>query len=362
MPSKTGHGACADCQAAEGSLDVRKRPLCPPCFIRYVNSKILKRMESYRLKNSSGDQKRRLLLPLSGGISSLVLLNALDAQLQKQLTNRKKTVYDLVIAHVVVSPEPTDAQIRNWYDKVATRFSTHVFLPPCAFHDAFRLDESLTNDLQHLGLARHEAEAHADFSDRVLLSARSPTTRADLQRIILRRLLAAMAKRSQCESILWGHSDSQMAAQTLADVAKGRGGSVPFTISDGPSPSGLNFNHPVRDLFKSELELYADVLPEPLSPLALEDGSPQQVPRVIRNMSIDDLLRHYIDTQAAKYPSVMANVVRTASKLENSSTPAQSPHCAICLIPQPRHLSGAGSPVSSLCYGCARMKEDIQGE
>jgi cytoplasmic tRNA 2-thiolation protein 2 len=356
MPEHTLKPVCVECRDRDGDLNIRNRRLCSECFSRYVNSKILKRMESYRFKTLDGDQRRRLLVPLSGGVSSLVLLQVLDAQLRRQITNRNKTAYDLIIAHVVLPDQSASAFNDEQLAQLIQRFSGHSFLPKFALHALLGLDETIEQDLKSLGYQRQHQEPDVEFFNRIMSSTASVTTHADLQSILLRRLLVAIAKAHGCQSIIWGHSDSRLAALALAEVAKGRGGSVPSTIADGPSPFGVNFNHPLRDLFKAELDTYASILPEPLVEVRATTELKIQPPPSLRNTAIDSLLTDYINTQGLKYPSIMANVVRTAGKLEARQG---SKLCQVCVQPI---LSGGGiSPtVSALCYGCERMKQDIK--
>ncbi len=349
---------CVDCQEREASLTIRKRRLCAPCFIRYVNSKVLKRMESYRFKNLAGDQKRRLFLPTSGGVSSLTLLQVLDAQLEKQIVNRNRTAYELVIARVVLPDTRDLATIEAEYQKLAQRFPLHTFLPLVPLHDVLRTDESMHGDLAHIGLHLGSSESNEESMQRVYTAATSPTARADLESVLLRRLLVAIAKRHRCEGVLWGHSDSRLAALALADVAEGRGGSVSSSLADGPSLHGVDFNYPTRDLFKVELQTYAQALTEPLTYETECDSAEEQVTN-IRNTSIGKLLGSYIILQGEKYPSIMANVVRTASKLQVQKTGNGVVPCTFCIMPTTRAMHDSGDkPI--LCYGCKRMKQDIK--
>ena len=361
MPAENSAAICVDCRERDAGLDVRNRRLCAPCFTRYVNSKVLKRMESYRFKNLSGDQKRRLFLPISGGVSSLVLLQILDAQLQKQIASRNRTAYDLVVARVILPEEAHAITTEEHYSQLAQRFSTHDFLPLFALHDAIHVDSNIENDFRHLGMRRQTGESDAAFLGRLLSGTTSVTTRTDLQSIVLRRLLVSAAKEQNCESVIWGHSDSRLAALSLADVAKGRGGSVPSTIADGPSMHGINFNFPARDLFKAELETYAQAISDPLLERVLETEGAMRTPSTIRNTSIDDLLRYYITSQSEKYPSIMANVVRTASKLEPQNMVAKVAACSVCVMP----IAGRHESINSdsmLCYGCERIKQEMKTE
>ena len=343
---------CASCQLKESDVEIRKRLLCADCFVHYVNSKVRKRMESYRFKNLTEDQKKRLLLPLSGGISSLSLLQILDAQLHEQISKQNRTAYELLVVHVDLL-ETEQAVSARWFAEIKSRFALHEYLPILKVHEALRIDGDLDNALSLLGLDRNTQTENQDFYTSILSSTSSVTTHADLRELILKRLLVALAKQQNCDSILWGHSDSKLAAQALADVAKGRGGSVPGTLADVQSPEGINLNYPMRDLFKTELELYAATLSPPLQPLR---KTIELEPAVsIRNTSIDNLLHNYITSQGEKYPSIMANVVRTASKLQAPGHKIATTYCAVC-----RCVVETEGKKESLCYGCNRMKHDIR--
>ncbi|KAK5274589.1 Cytoplasmic tRNA 2-thiolation protein 2 [Exophiala xenobiotica] len=351
---------CVECRERDAALNVRNRRLCAACFSHYVHSKILKRMmESYRMKKSSANQKDRLFLPLSGGTSSLVLLQVLDAQLQKQIANRNRTSYDIVVARVVLPEEHDSAAIKNDYEDLKQRFSTHTFLPLLSMHDVLRLDSKIDQDMRHLGIVRRDEESDGDFFVRIVSCTTSATTRSDLQSILLKRLLVAVARDQKCTSVLWGHSDTRLAALALADVAKGRGGSVSSTIADGQSMHGINFSHPLRDLFKAELQAYAQMTSEYILERAVGNDSPPQKAASIRTTSIDNLLNTYITSQSEKYQSIVANVVRTASKLEVKRPNDTVISCPVCIMPV---VEAPGTLISDsgLCYGCERMKHDVR--
>ncbi|KAK4946748.1 Cytoplasmic tRNA 2-thiolation protein 2 [Elasticomyces elasticus] len=305
------------------------------------------------------DQKCRLFLPVSGGISSLVLLQILDGQLQRQVANRNRTAYDIVVARVVLPGEEEQPTITGQSEDLKTRFPTHTFLPLLELHDVLRLDSKISHDLEYLGIAREEDESDKELFDRLISSTTSNTARADLQSILLQRLLVATAKREGCEGILWGHSDTRLAALALADVAKGRGGSVSSTIADGSSMHGIDFSYPLRELYEAELRLYGHATSEPLLVEAADYATPVKAQANIRATSIDDLLSTYITSQGEKYPSIMANVVRTASKLEARRPDGTIAACRVCVMPMTGGLGGQ-TTTSDLCYGCQRMRQDIR--
>jgi cytoplasmic tRNA 2-thiolation protein 2 len=311
-------------------------------------------MESYRFKNI-GDQKKRLLLPLSGGVSSLCLFQILDAQLNEQMSKQNRTAYELVIVRVDDVKEDgeggREGESDEWWRGVEERFGLHTYLRTRRMFEVFEVDQGLGGDLEHLGLMRGERD-DGEFYEYIMASTKSVTTMFDLKELMLKRMLLAMAKEQGCDSIIWGHSDSRLAAQALSDVAKGRGGAVPRDLADGMSSDGVVSNYVMRDLFKSELEAYAAILDPPLEFLKESAAEPVS----IRSTSIDQLLNSYIASQGEKYPSIMANVVRTASKLQVPQHSADSSLCPICrneLEPESKE---------TICYGCIRMRQDIKGQ
>lgn len=363
MPTRTvdpsATDLCVDCRERDATLDVRNRRLCAACFSRYVTSKVLKRMESYRFKTLTGDDRRRLLLPVSGGLSSLVLLQILDGQLRRQIASRNRTAYDLVLVRIVLPEHEGSTAIDGDYARLAEAFPMHTFFPVLKLHDVFQLDTQIECDFKHIDIRRVGDESDETFLNRILSCVMSVTARADMQTILLQRLIVAAARQQGCESVVWGHSDSRLAALALADVAKGRGGSVSATIADGPSTHGINFIYPMRDLFKPELQSYARTVSEPLLQQAADAEEAIPPYAAVRHTSIDSLLKTYIDSQGAKYPGIMANVVRTASKLQGREASAIAATCPVCVRPIVRS-EGLQNPDSSLCYGCNRMKQDIK--
>ena len=312
-------------------------------------------MESYRLKSDSSHQQRKLLLPVSGGVSSVVLLQVLDSHIQRQLASRGRAAYDLHVLIVDTSCTDQDSTAASLLERFKDTFtSPHFSL--LSLDAVFKLDDDIHDALSELGFHRDGQEESMAALERLLKSATTPTCRSDLFEILLLRLVVAFAKSQGCESILWGHSDSRLAATTLSNVAKGRGAALPTQTGDGPSPWGLQFNYPLRDLFKSELEIYASFLPTHLNNTIVPD-IPASTKPSIRETSIDDLLTAYITSQGAKYPSIMANVVRTASKLCMPAPAEVDVACSLCATPVTS--TTGNNPQNGLCYACLKIKAEI---
>ena len=97
------------------------------CFIRYVNTKAIKRMETFRVRNSAPDQQRKILLPLSFGVSSLVLLHILDFHIKTQKAKTGRAGYALVVLFVDCSSVESSGPKKDLLSQVSERYPDHQY-------------------------------------------------------------------------------------------------------------------------------------------------------------------------------------------------------------------------------------------
>jgi cytoplasmic tRNA 2-thiolation protein 2 len=201
-------------------------------------------------------------------------------------------------------------------------------------------------------------------------SLTSATARADVLSTLRTRLVVEHAKLTGCESVLWGDSTTRLAQKTLSETAKGRGFSLPWQVSDGESPFGLNFHYPLRDVLKKELVSYTNMAEPGLAALVHETVTgTTQASMSSKNTTIDDLMKHYFESVEENFPSIVANVVRTTSKLEVHPHAPADPRCSLCSMPVQGGRFGIhgwggdqqdGNDFTSIdirrnvCYGCTR--------
>lgn len=317
-------------------------------------------MGRYRVPAKNGRYK--LLLPLSYGLSSTVLLRVLNAQVERQQQKHGGAKFDLYV--LIVEPtsiSPSNPSTEKRFDLVQERFPMHSYTQ-VPFHSVFEYDPDIQETMSGFAGAGFFDDASLSPKDRLdafRASISTATSKTDVDSILMNRLIIACAKKFGCTGVLWGDSDSRLAAKTLASVAKGRGSSVTWQVSDGMSPSGLEFNFPLRDLFSMELQQYADLYLELHDIIIPDEPTSENV--LTKNLSIDELMMRYVLTQGEKYPGVMANVTRTASKLQQPS--ASVPTCTFCGA-----AVGSGSIDSGIlgnsdspqfCYGCIRSRPDM---
>ncbi|TVY58331.1 Cytoplasmic tRNA 2-thiolation protein 2 [Lachnellula cervina] len=340
------------------------------CFCQYVATKTVKRMETYRIRGSTIKAQRKLLLPLSFGPSSSSLLQILDHHIEGQHARMNRSGYELFVVHIDVFLDPADRKdAAELLEKYKSRYSRHTY-------SSFGLEEALLLDgidWKALGVPRlEEAEFEKPATERLqqlLGSMSSATSGADIASTLLTRLLVDVAKRHDCESILFGESTTRLAEKTLTETAKGRGFSLPWQVSDGASPYGIGFNYPLRDLLKKELVTYTSLTSPPLAELVIFQEKLSNISASSKTTTIDDLMVQYFESVEENYPSIVANVVRTSSKLQ-SLTGNDNKECGLCGLPVAEGTDGIygwGGDQNSdsrparedgqygvLCYGCSR--------
>jgi cytoplasmic tRNA 2-thiolation protein 2 len=330
-------------------------------------------METYRVRGSTKATKK-LLLPLSFGPSSASLLHILDHHLQGQYDRMNRAGYELYVVHVVLYVDAADRETSSeLLEKYKARYPRHEF-------SSFGLEESLNLqdiDWANLGLPQPpSADSDKVGTERLqdlIRSIPSATSRADIVSTLLTRLLVDVAKRTGCESILFGDCTTRLAEKTLTETAKGRGFSLPWQVSDGMSPYGIGFNYPLRDVLKQELASFSSLTTPLLSDLIIHQEPSSHVSASSKLTTIDDLMAQYFASVEENYPSIVANVVRTSSKLKPLSTD-DTAACGLCGLPVEEGTDGIfgwGGDQSSdsrparenehhgiLCYGCSRSIND----
>ena len=350
---------------------MRSEPLCRACFVNYVLTKAIKRMEPFRVRHAAADKVRKLLLPVSFGFSSLALLHILDHHLKNQTTKTGRTGFALAVLHVDDSAYlEQDAEHGN-VEELRSRYPNHGYASVPLHHVLDEdVDDGVLSSLGADAIGQRDAPAPEQL-DQLLMSLPSYTARGDVVSILRTKLIVGHATRLGCEAVLWGDSTTKLAEKTLAETAKGRGSSLPWQIADGTSSFGIAFHYPLRDLLKKELVDYVGAAELPLSLLVRR---PNTTVRSVssKKTTIDDLMRQYFDSVEDSFPNIVSNVVRTVGKLESGLEMNESMRCSLCKMParsespEPHGREGdrgacsdASSPSACnggrpLCYGCRR--------
>lgn len=108
----------------------------------------------------------------------------------------------------------------------------------------------------------------------------------------------------------------------------------------------------------------------PLSDLVIPAKGKAALSASSKSTTIDDLMTQYFESVEENYPSIVANVVRTSSKLKTPEV-TDGATCQLCGIPvaegtdgiygwggdqrsDSRPKMGEGGEKEVLCYGCSR--------
>ncbi|CAD6577804.1 MAG: cytoplasmic tRNA 2-thiolation protein 2 [Alectoria sarmentosa] len=335
--------------------------------MKYVATKVLKRLESNKLRGGFKDPQRTLLVPISFGVSSIVLLHVLDQQLSNRAEAGRHAGYNLHVLFVDQSAVLEQVSIYDSLNLLKQRYPSHTYT-------VVSLEDFCDYgvDFDKPAFAGTLANGHSALDKptrlkHILSSLPSATSRADMIEILRRRLILAFAHRSACDSILFGDSTTRLAEKTLSETAKGRAIALPWLTTDGSSSGATDSTFPLRDLLRKELGAYASLTSPPLTPFILQ--APVQMPTSSKEATIDGLMSQYFESVEQNYPSIVANVVRTSGRLVAPSTSEGTNACAICGHPIV-HESWGGDQVDSeapqladsngsgngkeLCYGCVR--------
>ena len=335
--------------------------------MKYVVTKLLKRLEINKLRSGFKDPPKTLLIPISFGVSSIILLHVLDQQLRTRAETGRHAGYSLHILYVDQSAVLGQAPLHDKLDVLKQRYPSHTYTA-VSLEDCYDYDIDFDMPAFASGLTNGPTILDKrKCLKQNLLSLHSATSRADMIEILRRRLIVAFAKAQACDSILFGDSTTRLAEKTLSETAKGRAIALPWLTADGSTADGTHCIYPLRDILRNELGSYMNMISPPLTPLISKAQS--QTPISSKDTTIDDLMIQYFESVEQNYPSIVANVVRTSGRLVAPAMPEGTEECAICGYPivneswggdqldaaATHSANGNGSESGkAICYGCAR--------
>jgi cytoplasmic tRNA 2-thiolation protein 2 len=378
---------CTRCQADARLHTVRKEHFCSDCFTNYISTKIVKRMDSFKVRSPT-DSPKRILLSLSLGVSSLAVLHVLDRQLLGQTQKTGRVGYELYVLCIddslIVGAESGLEDDQSPWKKVQQLYPRHRFYRR-SLSDALAL---FPNEYLSSMRGCSTQTASSTHSLQALVSSLpSPTSRTDFLLSLQRRLLPHVARELSCTSIALGHSSTKLAELVLAESSKGRGAALSLLVGDAAELEGVRCIFPARELMRNEIEGWAkEVVPSlaALSIAANKNSGSITTPVSSKGTTIDQLMTQYFAGVEANYPSIVANVVRTTTRLAVADAMEDDRVCQLCALPIKKGmegLSGWGGDQAAivtslesgeeqgrgplidtqniqLCYGCARTVED----
>lgn len=392
-----------------------------PCYADYVEAKAGRRLGALArdTRTSPRPAPRRYLAGLSFGASSAVMTRVLDDSARFHSSRKASPAFHALVVHVdtdLTAARRARPRAADAGTSTSTAADTHADADTPARRLLDRYRERFPNlafECVHLGRAlrlrtidwpsllpaagpghqRPGADgdgSHDDDVDRLRVffdSLPSLTSRADVLRLLIRHVLLDIALRRGYTALLLGHTTTALAALTLSEVANGRGYSVPWQVNDGPyavrtyarrpddgpadeepSRAQMPVHYILRELFRAEITQYLALSPALRELVPADDAAAADGRAIVshKDVSIDDVMRRYFDGVEGPYEGIVANVVRTAGKLDRAPAAAGSGSCGMCGAALDEHgdsrwagelghdLEGEGGHGAGLCYGCRR--------
>ncbi|TQW00088.1 hypothetical protein V2A60_001210 [Cordyceps javanica] len=341
------------------------------------------------IRTSAELAPRRYLAGLSFGVSSTCLTQMLDDSARHHAAKQSSSAFEPLIVHVdtnlaVMPAESHDTPAQRLLAKYRQRYP-HVSFDCVHLSRAMALRTVDWSTLLPAGQAPDSVDGDGTSDTeklrRLFDALPSVTSRADILRQLVRHVLIDTARARDYSVVLLGHSTSALAALTLAEVANGRGFSVPGQVGDGvqtlceydadgneTARVAFPVYYPLREVLKNELVGYMDLVPilaemKQLGEMDSIAGSSSVVSH--RDLSIEEVMQRYFDGVEGPYSGIVANVVRTTGKLDRVAGSAFCRLCGMTLdesgddrwagdLGQDSGDSAAENHKGKLCYGCRR--------
>ena len=333
---------CLRCKDALAVLRSRKETFCADCFVFFLRGKQRKLMldECYKVKYGAVAERsgvQRVLLPLSYGACSLVLLDMVASLLLEQnLAHGGRQGFELAVLHI---RERRGTPLRGL--KVCRDSMCH-FGPLVAKYSPVRIvyheidlktatiDEPvITSVRNHFEVLARPHDSPKTVADLLELCA-SRSLQEDLLDVLKNELVQQYAAKTGCQTVIYGHSMTLLAEKVIALTVKGRGLTIHSSVTnrtvncDGRT---LRIIYPFREILKAELVAVLLFDAHLKGHLAHEDASGT---RLAKDMTVRELITQYFDAlDASGYASTASTVVKTAEKLAGPKEPVLG-ECEVC--------------------------------
>ncbi|XP_017108860.3 cytoplasmic tRNA 2-thiolation protein 2 [Drosophila bipectinata] len=371
-------GECSKCDISSDELfKINFRtPECRDCFLAYARHKFRAALGAAKVLPRNAE----VLLVLDGSAQSLVLLDMLYyAQTQntfKRLHCNARLVY--IEDQPLQGNEPTDLKSLEALSRRYEAFEFHVI--------------TLGSSVDSLKLLKDYFPGAEGSNELVqkLSHLRSLTSRQDYLKQQRKNLIAAVAKKLQCNHVFDSSISVDLATQLLTSIALGRGGSAALDVSllDDRLAAGIKLLRPLKDLTEQEVLFYVHAQRlEPLIKTNSQYGQEQG-----EAASLQNLTSAFVANLQKNFSSTVSTVFRTGGKISEVTHPEQSKcsHCQSALdtelsdtllaIEYSRSVSEAGVRLyensedpeivskrrmelgDGLCHACRRIEAEFENK
>ncbi|KAK6463145.1 cytoplasmic tRNA 2-thiolation protein 2 [Scheffersomyces coipomensis] len=335
---------CQRCKVENAILITRKEKFCQNCFIRFIRGKQRKQMQDDKYKVKYGPfierhGQQKVLLALSGGESSVVLLDVMASLLQEQFeAHNGKQGFELIILNLdEFDLNHLNKKVGEILPLLIKRYSPANIQYKVLALNSYILDDSildkivLNDDFTGLSSTIIGSDKSYTLFD-ILELCPNKSSVEDLLTIIYNELILRTAYLEKCQTIIYGHSMTRIANEIIALTVKGRGSIIYEAISDHSKTykdQQFQILFPLRDVLYAEIISYCKLTN--MDEFILQSTIPKS--KINKNLTIRDLTtRYFSQLDATGYASTASTVVKTGEKLgaPKSDSTSLVTHCQVC--------------------------------
>ncbi|KAF2762556.1 hypothetical protein EJ05DRAFT_506275 [Pseudovirgaria hyperparasitica] len=306
---------CGRCTENPATLFIRASHFCDTCFKKYIRTKVTKRLDPFKVRNSASHQQHKpptLLLPLTFTPSALALLEILDWHYRAQKARTGgRAGFELLVLYVALPAEVREVVGAEDVEEGVVDFDVDCdggeglerriarlreMFPAHEVRVVWLGEEGVPGDLKGVLLGEGGGGGDGGGDGGVgdgklslatyLRALPSRTARADALALLKARFITsfataplpspqspqspkppkppkpqAQAQTAQtAHAILHPQTTTSLAERTLCETAKGRAYALPHLTSEAARPHGIPTYFPARDLLRRELGVYLRIV------------------------------------------------------------------------------------------------------
>lgn len=302
---------CIKCKQI-GSVVLRGRDTyCERCFLTNVTHKVRSSLGKNRLLRSN----ERVLLALSGGCSSTIMLDIIHDAVQ--LNNHKKLRVQAICVHVMGCETPLlPIQKQTTNAQKLIEFCEALGLQIYIAHIS-TLD---FEDIRSPNVIPKLDNENIENINHILVNM-TQTARSDYICKIRRKMFIKYAVKLNCDYVLVGDSAVTMASNMLSGIVVGRGKQVQYDVGFCDFRNKINILRPMKEVTMEELKTYIEI--------KKLDGIENQE---CNENSLQHAILSFVHDLQGNSQATISTVCKTADKIGTQDNTKQLETLRVCVL------------------------------